>query len=221
MPEVHDGVMLCPDCRAELALIEWPVCRRCAAPVPATDGVELACNHCREDKLRFTRTVALGSYEGRLRHLIMRMKIDRNELIARTLAELAWRKAGAELAALNVDVVTAVPMHALRRWKRGTNPPRAIAERLAEKLGVPAAAGMLRLNRNVGVQVGLSRSARFRNVAGEMRVGKTYHLESARVLLVDDILTTGATCSEASRVLRRAGAVDVAVFVLARTPAGD
>ncbi|MBA3484084.1 MAG: ComF family protein [Pirellulales bacterium] len=221
MPEVHDGVMLCPDCRAELALIEWPVCRRCAAPVPATDGVELACNHCREDKLRFTRTVALGSYEGRLRHLIMRMKIDRNELIARTLAELAWRKAGAELAALNVDVVTAVPMHALRRWKRGTNPPRAIAERLAEKLGVPAAAGMLRLNRNVGVQVGLSRSARFRNVAGEMSVGKTYHLESARVLLVDDILTTGATCSEASRVLRRAGAVDVAVFVLARTPAGD
>jgi ComF family protein len=221
MPSASDRVLLCSDCRDELSLIDWPVCPRCAAPVPATGDVELACNHCRRDKLRFTRTVALGSYEGRLRQLIMRMKIDRSELIARTLAELAWQELGGQLAALKVDVVTAVPMHPWRRWQRRTNPPQTIADRLAERLGVPAAPGMLRLNSNVPAQVGLSRSARFRNVAGEMSVGKSHHLESARVLLVDDILTTGATCSEASRVLRRAGAAEVAVFVLARTPSGD
>jgi ComF family protein len=219
LPGSSDGVMLCRECREQLPLIEWPVCRRCAAPVPVALGLELDCNHCRGDKLRFVRTIALGSYEGLLRQLIMRMKIDRSELVARTLTELAWREAGDTLKQLQVDVVTAVPMHPWRHWKRGVNPPRTIAEGLAEKLGVPTGGRMLRLLRDVPVQVGLSRPARFRNVQGEMAVRAAYHLEAAHVLVVDDILTTGATCSEAARVLRRAGAREVSVFVLARTPA--
>ena len=84
-----------------------------------------------------------------------------------------------------------------------------------------AAGGMLRLRQDLPPQVGLSRPARFRNVAGEMAVRPTYYLQDAHVLAVDDILTTGATCSEAARVLRRAGAREVSVFVMARTPAGD
>jgi ComF family protein len=183
--------------------------------------VELDCNHCRGDKLRFERTIALGAYEGPLRQLVMRMKIDRSELIAGTLVELAWQEKHQELANLNVDVVTTVPMSLRRRWQRGTNPPRAMAEKLAEKLGVPAAGGMLRLKRNLPPQVGLSRPARFRNVAGEMALRPTYYLQAAHVLVVDDILTTGATCSEAARVLRRAGAERVSIFVIARTPSGE
>ncbi len=214
----RDGVMLCGDCRDQLPLVEWPVCARCAAPVPAAGGVVLECNHCREVKLRFDRTIALGSYDGLLRQLIMRMKTDRSELLVHLLTELAWRERRAELQSLDVDVVTAVPMHPWRRWRRGTNPPRAMAQRLAEKLRAPAAGGMLRLLRNVPAQVGLSRPARFRNVQGEMAVRATYHLEAAHVLLVDDILTTGATCSEAARVLKRAGAKEVTVFVVGRTP---
>jgi len=213
-----DRVMLCPACRAKLRVIDWPVCPRCAAPVPVTNGVQLACSHCRADKLRFTRTIALGSYEGLLRQLIMRMKTQREELIARSLVELAWQALRPALTELHVDVVTAVPMHPWRRWRRGVNSPRTIAEQLAEMLAVPAAGGMLRLRRNVPAQVGLSRPARFRNVAGEMSVRASYPLAGAHVLLVDDILTTGATCSEAARVLHRAGAEEVSVFVLARTP---
>jgi ComF family protein len=218
--EDHGDIMLCSSCGAKLPMIDWPVCPRCAAPVPEAQGVQLACSHCRGDKLRFSRTIALGSYVGLLRQLIMRMKTDRSELVARILVELAWRELQDRLVELKTDVVTAVPMHPWRRWRRGTNPPRTIAERLAEKLAVPAAGGMLRLVRNVPPQVGLSRPARFRNMAGEMAVRTAYHLEAAHVLLVDDILTTGATCSEAARVLRRAGAEEVSVFVLARTPAG-
>jgi len=211
--------MLCGDCRDKLPLIDWPVCSRCAAPVPEVEGVQLACSHCRADKLRFNGTIALGSYEGLLRQLVMRIKTDRDELIARTLVELAWRELEPALRNLQSDQIAAVPMHPWRRWRRGTNPPRTIAERLAEKLGVPAAGRMLRLKRNVPAQVGLSRPARFRNVAGEMAVRASYPLKGAHVLVVDDVLTTGATCSEAARVLRRAGAADVSVFVLARTPA--
>jgi ComF family protein len=221
MPEAHDGLMLCRGCREELPLIDWPVCPRCAAPVPTTGGVDLACNHCRGDKLRFDRTVALGSYEGGLRQLVMRMKADRSQLVSHLLVELAWRELKSKLVELQVDVVTAVPMPRWRRWQRGVNPPRTIADKIAAKLGVPAAGGMLRLKRNLPPQVGLSRPARFRNVAGEMALSPTYYLQAARVLVVDDILTTGATCSEAARVLRRAGAEQVSVFVIARTPAGE
>jgi ComF family protein len=213
--------MLCPNCREELPLIEWPVCSRCAAQVPAIDGVELACTHCRGDKLRFDRAIALGAYEGNLRQLIMRMKTERTQLTANTLVELAWQEIGQRLCDLEVDAVAPVPMHLRRRWQRGVDPPRAMAERIAAKLGVPAAPGMLRLKRNVAPQVGLSRPGRFRNVAGEMALRPTYHLQAAHVLLVDDILTTGATCSEAARVLKRGGAEQVTVLVLARTPAGD
>jgi ComF family protein len=221
LSQADSRVMLCRDCRDQLPLIEWPVCLRCAAPVPTTDGVELACNHCRGDKLRFDRTMALGAYEGNLRQLVMRMKTDRSQLVANTLVELAWQELGARLLDLNVTAIAPVPMHLRRRWQRGVDPPRAMAERIAAKLGVPAAVGLLRLKRNVAPQVGLSRPGRFRNIAGEMAVRSTYHLQAAHVLLVDDILTTGATCSEAARVLKRAGAKQVTVFVMTRTPAGD
>jgi predicted amidophosphoribosyltransferase len=110
-------------------------------------------------------------------------------------------------------------MHRWRRWQRGVNAPLAVAKRLATLLNVPCEGMMLRLVRDVPAQVGLSRPARFRNVAGEMSVGASYHFQAARVLIVDDILTTGATCSEAARVLRRAGVAEASVFVLARTPA--
>jgi predicted amidophosphoribosyltransferase len=78
---------------------------------------------------------------------------------------------------------------------------------------------MLQVRRNIPPQIGLSRPGRFRNVAGEMALRPGYSLQAAHVLVVDDILTTGATASEAARVLKRAGAARVSVFVLARTPA--
>ena len=86
---------------------------------------------------------------------------------------------------------------------------------------MPSAPAMLWLPRNVPRQMGLSREGRLRNLAGLMRLRPGYHLTAAHVLLVDDILTTGATCSEASRALKRAGAAEVTVVVLARTPAHD
>jgi ComF family protein len=210
---------LCGDCLASLPLVAWPVCGRCAAPVPATAGVVLDCSHCRGARLRFRQALALGSYEGSLRQLVMRMKSDRSERLARLLAGLAWRELGGRLAEWNADVVAAVPMSRWRRVQRGVNPPGAIAEFLAGKLGVAAAVGMLRIGRNVGQQVGLSRPARFRNVHNEITVRAGYIIEGAHVLLVDDILTTGATCSEAARAMLKAGAAEVSVVVIARTPA--
>jgi ComF family protein len=211
--------MICSPCREELRLIDWPVCERCAAPIPEANGAQLVCNTCRGVRLRFDRTIALGSYEGLLRRWIMRMKEDRSGLAARTLAQLAWERLGESLRGLQIDVVAAVPMHPLRRWQRGVNPPGQIAECVARNLGVPAAAALLRARRNIPPQIGLSRRGRFLNVDGEMVVRRGYSLQAAHVLVVDDILTTGATASEAARALKAAGAAQVTALVLARTPA--
>jgi predicted amidophosphoribosyltransferase len=219
LAEDHGRELVCRECRDELRLIDWPVCPRCAAPTPEADGVALSCSHCRHAKLRFDRALALGSYEGLLRTWIMRMKSDRRGLATRILCDLAWQRLGDQLAALDADVVAAVPMHPWRRWRRGVNPPGEFAEQMARKLSVPAAGGLLRAVRNIPPQIGLSRPARFRNVAGEMAVRPGYLLQAAHVLLVDDILTTGATASEAARALKGAGAAQVTVLVLARTPA--
>jgi ComF family protein len=218
LPDGPRRVELCDDCRGRLALADWPVCPRCAALVPAAEGRPLACPHCRDARLHFERTLALGSYEGLLASLIKRMKIDRSEVVARTLASLAWESLGAELAALNVDVATAVPMFWRTRWRRGINPPRVLAEQIASRLGVFAAGDMLRQVRGVPPQIEFSRRGRFQNMHRVMAVRSGYILDAAHVLLVDDILTTGATASEAARALLAAGAAKVSVFVLARTP---
>jgi ComF family protein len=219
MTDPPGAVAICPSCRQQLQLVDWPVCERCAAPVPEARGATLACSACRGVKLRFDRALALGSYEGLLRHWIMRMKEDRSGVSVRTLAALAWERLGNSLRGLAIDAVAAVPMHPLRRWQRGVNPPAEIAELAARKLGVPAAARLLRTRRNIPPQIGLSRRGRFQNVAGEMAVRRGYSLQAAHVLVVDDILTTGATASEAARALKAAGAERVTVLVLARTPA--
>jgi ComF family protein len=220
MADAAGDDLVCHACRGELQFIDWPVCERCAAPVPTAGGATLDCMYCRGARLKFDRTIALGSYDGLLRQWILRMKEDRSRLAARGLCELAWQRCGDQLRQTPFDVVAAVPMHAWRRWQRGVNPPADVAERLARKLGVPAAPWMLRTRRNIPPQIGLSRPGRFRNVAGEMALRSGYSLQAAHVLVVDDILTTGATASEAARVLKQAGAARVTVFVLGRTPAG-
>lgn len=221
LAEHVDPVPLCAACRRQLPLADWPVCPRCAARLPEAQGVTLDCNYCRGVRLRMDRTLALGAYGGLLHDLVLRLKDDRTGVLGRTLAELVWIQLGDALKGLPIDVVTAVPMHAWRRWQRGVNPPRRLAEELARRLGVPAAGAMLGLRRNVRPQRELTREGRLRNLRGQMRLGRGYYLSGAHVLLVDDILTTGATCSEAARVLKRAGASEVTALVLARTPAGE
>jgi ComF family protein len=221
LPSGEEALSLCGECRAQLHLIEDAVCPRCAAPVPESSGVRLPCNYCRGVRLRFDRTFAVGNYAGVLRDLILRWKEDRQGVVDRFLGELAWNRLKHELSKFHFDVATAVPMSRWEHWRRGVNPPGHLAVQLGRRLGVPAAEWMLWLPRNVPRQMGLSREGRLRNLRGLMKLRPGYHLQAAHVLLVDDILTTGATCSEAARVLKRAGAAEVTVVVLARTPADD
>jgi ComF family protein len=162
-------------------------------------------------------TVALGRYEGLLRDWLLQMKRGSGDSLALAVAELLWKQQTNRLAALRPDVVVPVPMHWRRRLVRGTNSSTVVAERLAGHFRVPLAADLLRRTRHTSPQFSLPPSERPANVRNAFEVRAGYQLSDARVVLVDDIFTTGSTCSSAARVLKKSGASFVGVVVVART----
>jgi len=212
-----DQPVFCDACLEAMPTFSWPVCPRCAARVPEFFDTDSDCGNCRPVKLWFDRTMAVGEYEGRLRDLLLRMKQEKSQVLAATFARLLADRLGESLMALKPDVIVPIPMHSWRRLVRRTNPAEAVAEALGRRLGLPTARALLKQRRNMRPQLGLTRPGRIRNVHGQFVVAAGYSLESAHVLLVDDIMTTGATCSEAARVLKHKGAGQVTALVVGRT----
>jgi ComF family protein len=149
------------------------------------------------------------------------MKHRQGETLAAALAELLVRRRQADLEAFRPDLVAPVPMHWWRRLGRGFNSPDVLAQVLARALRVPWAAELLVRRRNTIPQMRLAPKMRFQNLRGALRLRADGAIAGRRVLLVDDILTTGATCSEAARVLKQADAAWVGVAVLARAEGMD
>jgi predicted amidophosphoribosyltransferase len=209
-----------------MELFEGPMCERCGAPIPAATSTQLAgltpvrkvpgCYRCRGRKLWFDSTIALGHYEGRLRDAILRMKDAEGDALSLAMARLIWQVCGERLTALEADVVAPIPLHWRRRIAHRTNSSALMAEVLSAKLRLPRADGLLRRSRHTHKQFDLSPTQRWENVRRAFVVRAGYHLRDAHVLVCDDILTTGATCSEAARALRDGGAARVTVVVAGR-----
>jgi ComF family protein len=210
------SLRLCRRCLEELVLIGGPTCRQCGAPAPEALGAVERCVRCGRRKYWFDETIALGHYVGRLRRMLLQMKQAQGDPTSLAVAELIWQRCGERLGAAGPDLVVPIPIHWRRRWSRGTNSASLLAESLARRLHVPLGASVLRRRRDTPLQFSLPPSQRWPNVRGAFSVTRRYRLRAAHVLLVDDILTTGATCSEAARTLKRAGAARVTVAVAAR-----
>jgi len=235
-------LFLCQPCIA--ALTVWngpPPCPRCGAAAPAvmpSDGVTAAndvpadngtsadatqpqqpihlnCPECGRGKFRFEQLCHLGAYQADLRQAVLRCKHPQHGYLAATLAELLWRRHREHLAAFGPELVVPIPMHWRQRAWRGANAPETIATRLAAHLKVPMYL-TLRRARATGPQHHLGRAARQTNVRRAFRLRRGYQCRGARVLVVDDVVTTGATVNEAAKVLLAAGAAAVAVAALAR-----
>lgn len=211
--------LLCDLCRQQLAPPAIPRCPMCGAATPGAP-VASGCRRCKDRKFEFRGVACLGAYEAELQKAVLRTKSHRQDRLARELTELLWLRTGAEIANGRPEVVAPMPMHWTRRIRRGTNSSETIAEVLAASLGVPALP-LLRRVRRTQRQGSLPRDERFRNVKKAFGMRRGCRCAGARVLLVDDIMTTGATCGEAAKVLRQAGAVEIAVAVLARAEGPD
>ncbi len=206
----------CADCQGALFADPMPCCPRCAATVGPFGVVDGCCTRCRDEGFAFEAALRLGPYDGLLRQVILCLKTQRGEGLAELLGERWADQAGEAFRSLRADAVVPVPLHFWRRMARGYNQSLAVARGLAGRLGLPCRRWWLRRVRHTPPQTAQTAAGRKENVKGAFAVRTGAALRGCRVLLVDDVMTTGATSGEAARVLRAAGAAAVAVAVLAR-----
>ncbi len=218
-PMAPQGGRLCVACRTALFPPNWAGCPRCGEAVASGRPRAPGCSRCRGARHRFDSVIAGGPYRDDLRDAVLRMKRRSGDGLSWAVGDLYAEVRACELAASGADMVVAVPMHWRRRLVRGTNSAEIVARRVAAVADVPLARGMLWRRRNTRPQSELPPGRRRENVRGAFGLRAGYPLQGATVLLVDDILTTGATCGEIASMLKRAGASRVMAAVLARAAA--
>lgn len=199
-----------------------PRCRHCALPLPRlgrSDGPAGGrCARCTVRPLPLDETVAAVAYDAMARRFLLRAKDrQRPELLKPLGAQIAVAvKASGWLE--SVDAIVPVPSAGIARWRRGFEPGRELAREIARETGLPLFRGVLRQRTFAGMAVkGLGAAARWRG--SEDKILARRPVTGLRVLLVDDVLTTGATAAGCAGALRRAGASEVRAAVWARTPA--
>ena len=212
---------LCAACRSKLSPGEGLRCSRCGGSVPRPVAPNERCHHCRDQRFYFEAVTAIGVHRGDLREAVLAAKHETREPLAYALGGLLWAARGDEIAGWRPDVVAPIPMHWMRRFRRGLNSPELLAQTMAAKLRIPALPRMLRRRRSTLPQGSLPPTKRWTNLRGALRLARGYDCQAARVLVVDDVLTTGATANEAARVLRKAGAASVCVAVVSRGEGED
>ncbi|MFO0959516.1 MAG: ComF family protein [Isosphaeraceae bacterium] len=211
----------CEACRASIIDESHRSCPRCALPIGPFEEAALpkGCRQCEGRRLGFDAALALGPYDGPIRELCLRIKHQADAWLAARLGGL-WAQSRGHRLPIGDDenlLVVPVPLHWWRHYSRGYDQAEALASALGKALGVPSC-GALKRVRKTPKLAGLSRTDRGRLMRGAFRVGWRGRRQVAgrTILLVDDILTTGATCGAAARALKRAGARRVIAAVIAR-----
>lgn len=213
---VEDGEgLFCLSCRDALVTDPHRTCPRCASPVGEFAQIDLGCARCHRETFRHDEVIRLGAYAGALRDVILRIKFGRDESLGEAIGRLWAEHAEARLRPINANVVVPVPLHWRRRWWRGFNQADVLGEPIAARLGLPFRPRWLRRHRHTAPQTNQSPTSRRENLRGAFRIASGAELRGKTVLLIDDVLTTGSTASEAAATLKAGGAARVVVAILA------
>lgn len=207
---------LCAGCWSRAGFIERPFCERLGTPFPHDSGGPLISPAAMADPPAYGRARAAARYSDVVRDLVHLLKYGDRLDIVQSLGRWTAR-AGGELTA-DADALVPVPLHWTRLWQRRFNQSAALARAVSEIASVPVADHVLARTRATPPQIGLSRAERARNVQGAFTVPRAARIDvkGKRLVIVDDVLTSGATVDACARALRRAGAANVDVLVLAR-----
>ncbi|HXP95884.1 MAG TPA: ComF family protein [Telmatospirillum sp.] len=205
---------LCSRCWDAITFLGPPACLRCGLPFEVDAGGAAICGRCLLDPPRYRRARAVFRYDGASKGLILGFKhadrIGRAPHFARWMA-----RAGAELLA-EADIIVPVPLHPWRLFLRRYNQSALLAERLAGLSGIPCCPDALSRVRHTPKQGALGRRQRRANLHGAIRLKRADKVRGCHILLIDDVLTSGATVEECVRVLQDGGATAVDVLTLAR-----
>ncbi len=215
--ESGDVRSLCGDCWREVGFLQPGGCVHCGRPLPGgLPEVDEPCEDCRVARPAWSRGTAVFRYDDTGRKIILSLKHgDRQDLLP-MLAGWAARKA--DFLLREADIVAPIPLHWTRRLKRRTNQAADLCRHLVggrTHRRLEYAPRLLVRTRSTGNQGGKDRPARIANVEGAFAPGSATAISGRRVLLVDDVMTTGATLNEAAKILRTHGAAGVDILVLA------
>lgn len=211
--DLADGI--CTGCCQSLTHDPFPTCPYCSSTVGPHVVLSDGCVNCRDQSFAFDRAIRGGPYAGAMREAILRMKQSGGESLAEAVGRAWAKQIGGKVAALEPVLVAPVPLHWYRRWRRGFNQSAVLAAALARQLRVMCRPRLLRRVRATAKQTSLPPTRRRDNVRGAFVCRRDPAVAGKTVVLVDDVMTTGATAHEAARALRRLRPARIVVCVLA------
>jgi competence protein ComFC len=207
---------ICADCRKGVRFIEPPICDRCGFPFQGAISQPFECANCRDANLQFSHARSAVFARETVLDVIHRYKYQRAFWFEPFLAELLISRAAPELARVEWDKIIPVPLHPTKQREREFNQAERLARHLSRATGVPLCTSLVRRVLATRTQTLLSREERRANVRGAFRIRGSQRLNGDRIVLVDDVLTTGATTSACAKTLLTAGASEVCVWTVAR-----
>ena len=210
----------CDDCVQQLRPREQHRCRRCSAECGPWSSIDRHCVYCRGRRLRFSQALSLGPYEGLLRKEILAGKWSWSSARLEALARLLGERAAAQFREWGISLLLPIPQHWTRRLQRHFNPAERIGAELSRCSGIRQDLHVITRSRALKPQKRTPLGLRFENQKGSFRIVNSHQIRGQRILLTDDVLTTGATCSMAAAALMQAGARSCHVAVLARVTDG-
>jgi len=215
-PADPGGWHLCWDCLVGAHYIADPICACCGDPVDGLVEHAFTCSWCQRTQPAFDRARSVLRFRGPMREAIHRYKYNRATHLSADLGLLLAGCVRAHFADQRFDAIACVPLHPVKARERSYNQARLLAVVLGRQLEVPVAYRALERLRFTRTQTRLDAEERKRNVRGAFRAALPEWIDGRRWLLIDDVMTTGATVDECARVMKAAGAVSVSVVTLAR-----
>ncbi|MDH3346433.1 MAG: ComF family protein [Kiritimatiellaceae bacterium] len=220
---IHCGVSMpeplrymCWDCLADLSMVEPPFCACCGDPVAGDVQHNFVCFSCSREKPHFDAARSATRYDGAVGEALRALKYESGIWTVPDLVELLYACVQAEYLNVSFDWITAVPLYSVRRRARGYNQSALLASALARRMRIPIKERRIRRIRPTVSQTGLTAPQRAANVSNAFRVGVFSRFQGDRVLLVDDVMTTGATVNACAGALKKGGAASVHVVTVAR-----
>ena len=213
---VGDSEYLCASCRSRAPRIVPPFCAKCSEPFPGAITQTFNCANCEHRILHFDCAVAAYRSRGLVRKLVHEFKYAKQRHLRYPVAEwLHETLSDPRLRERHFDLIVPVPLHPARERERGFNQAAVLAELLAQSVAAPVRPVLERV-RYTTTQTAHDRAERMENLRDAFRLRKNRDVRDLRVLLIDDVLTTGSTLSECARVLKAAGAISVHAATAAR-----
>jgi ComF family protein len=211
----RDG-LVCPACWSQVRFIRPPFCERCGLPFAGDLTTSFECTNCRELELHFTSARSAVVAKTVVLEAIHRFKYSRALWFEPFLADLFLREAVPGLRGQEWDCLVPVPLHSVKLREREFNQAEILARHLGAAMKIPVETKFLRRTSPTRTQTLLTREQRATNMTGAFAVRDGVRLDDRRIILVDDVFTTGATTNACAKVLRGAGAAAVGVWTVAR-----